>query len=480
MTRTAAMFITLAAVLIATVPASASFPGQNGAIVFQDQGEVKLVNPDGSGLRTLSTGTANRDPALSPDGSLVVYEQGRDLVVSPTSGSGTKSVTTGGNNDQFPAFSPDGKQIVFHRADATDLFVVNVDGTGLRQLTSDGSAYAEYEPEWSPRGDKIAFERPGCDEQGGQVCIFTVNADGSGLTNLTPEEYPADCPNVNPGVGPRGNSANPTWSPDGTKIAYAGTAFHCQQAEGNISGGDIWVMNADGSAKRDILPDANDATYDAQPSWSPDGQSIAFQTDRFNGGNNGDRDIAIMPAAGGAPVKVIGAGTSGADPQPNWGPRAIPGIIGTAGDDLLNGTEKNDLMRGLGGNDILNGLQGDDVMDGGAGNDKLTGSEGNDQIAGADGTDVLVGATGNDILAGAGGRDNLTGGRGNDRLSGGAGNDKLDGGQGKNTFDAGAGNDVVNSANGRRETVRCGAGRDSGRADRVDRLVGCERVRRSR
>ena len=147
--------------------------------------------------------------------------------------------------------------------------------SGLTQLTHDGTAFVEYEPDWSPNGAQIAFERPGCDEKGGQNCVFVIGQDGSGMTNLTSEEVPAACPNVNPGVGPRGNSSNPSWSPDGTKIAYTGTGYHCQ--EGSIAGGDIWVMNADGSGKTDLTPDATSNTYDEQPSWSPDGSQIAFQ-----------------------------------------------------------------------------------------------------------------------------------------------------------------------------------------------------------
>jgi Ca2+-binding RTX toxin-like protein len=74
----------------------------------------------------------------------------------------------------------------------------------------------------------------------------------------------------------------------------------------------------------------------------------------------------------------------------------------------------------------------------------------------------------------------LNGGAGRDRLDGGAGNDKLNGGAGPNTYLGGAGRDIITAANGRKERVNCGAGRDRARADRTDKLRGCESVKRAK
>ena len=102
------------------------------------------------------------------------------------------------------------------------------------------------------------------------------------------------------------------------------------------------------------------------------------------------------------------------------------------------------------------------VQIGGAGPDRLTGLDLGDTLRGLGGNDVLVGRDGDDCL---------TGGAGNDTLRGDAGTDR---------FDGGAGNDTINSRDGHRETVGCGTGRqDRVTADRVDRLVGCELVKRA-
>ena len=101
------------------------------------------------------------------------------------------------------------------------------------------------------------------------------------------------------------------------------------------------------------------------------------------------------------------------------------------------------------------------VQTGGAGSDRLTGLAVGDALRGRRGNDVLQGLAGDDCLTGDAGNDTLTGGTGVDRFAG------------------GAGNDTINSRDARREPVTCGTGRrDRVTADRVDRLIGCEIVRR--
>jgi uncharacterized protein len=126
-------------------------------------------------------------------------------------------------------------------------------------------------------------------------------------------------------------------------------------------------------------------------------------------------------------------------------------IVGTTGNDVINGTNGDDVIVGLGGNDVINGGGGDDVICGGGGNDTLNGGNGNDTLLGGFGNDTLNGANGNDTLSGGGGNDTLNGGHGDDSLDGGdnddtlvgdAGNDTLTGGTGADSFSGGAGTDT--------------------------------------
>ena len=117
---------------------------------------------------------------------------------------------------------------------------------------------------------------------------------------------------------------------------------------------------------------------------------------------------------------------------------------------------------------------------GGAGNDVLRGTVAGDWLEGADGNDTLEGFSGDDCELGEGGNDHLEGGPGNDTLDGGDGADTLDGGPGVDRISGGAGNDRISAIDGKRDTIDCGAGRDTARVDRGDRVKGCEKVLRAK
>ena len=100
-------------------------------------------------------------------------------------------------------------------------------------------------------------------------------------------------------------------------------------------------------------------------------------------------------------------------------------------------------------------------------------------MTGSSGANTLSGSSGADLIRGLGGNDALFGRSGNDRLLGGAGDDRLNGGPGRDFLDGGPGNDQIDARDGARDTVRCGAGRDTVLADRTDTVArDCEIVRR--
>ena len=109
-------------------------------------------------------------------------------------------------------------------------------------------------------------------------------------------------------------------------------------------------------------------------------------------------------------------------------------LVGTAGNDSLNGGETYRGIYGLDGDDVLTGGALDNVLDGSGGQDVIFGNGGVDQLSGGSGDDVMRGGTGDDVLTGGTGNDSLEGEAGNDVLNGGIGDDQLLGGAGNDTY----------------------------------------------
>ena len=166
----------------------------------------------------------------------------------------------------------------------------------------------------------------------------------------------------------------------------------------------------------------------------------------------------------------------------------IENVTGGTGADTLKGDEDPNRLDGLAGADTLTGRAGADTVLYGS---RSTGvqlnlatganTEGDvySELERAEGTpfadNLTAGPAGSTLLGGFG-RDTLTGGAGPDRLEGGNDNDTVTGRGGVDVLLLGAGNDAFAATDAIQDTVDCGTGADSGGADRVDRLSGCESV----
>jgi hypothetical protein len=94
--------------------------------------------------------------------------------------------------------------------------------------------------------------------------------------------------------------------------------------------------------------------------------------------------------------------------------------------------------------------------------------------------DVLSGGPGPESIRGRGGDDRLRGAAGDDCVNGNSGDDRLDGGAGGDVLRGGKGRDAIRSLDGNRDRLSCGRGSDRARVDRIDRVGGCEKVRRGK
>jgi TolB protein len=196
-----------------------------------------------------------------------------DIYVMNLDRSGLKRLTADPEVDAGPAWSADAKRIVFTRGtgQARDVFAMNADGTDPVQLTS--SAEGEDLPAFSPDGSQIAFIRYVDPDY---FDLFVMAADGSGERRIWHKE----------GVW----AAGPRWSPDGSSIYLS---------EDETGGGQIDVVRIDlatGALTRLTVTPGDDSTF----AISPGGTTIAFQSDRSPGG------IFLMDADGSNVRHLVG------------------------------------------------------------------------------------------------------------------------------------------------------------------------------
>ena len=216
---------------------------------------------------------------------------------------------------------------------------------------------------------------------------------------------------------------------------------------------------------------------------SADGYDVIDEVEQFQF-NDGTLSLSQIEALLPPGETVVGTdgndsldGTGGGDTIA--GGSGSDTIDGGGGDDEISGSTENDTIFGGSGDDNIGGGTGDDSIEGDTGNDTIGAGRGNDTVDGGDGDDGVFGGADDDILYGGEGDDNMGGGFGNDQVYGNAGHDDMGGGTGRDTMSAGDGNDSVGGGEGD-DSIDGGAGNDflagGGRNDTINGGAGDDTI----
>jgi TolB protein len=262
-------------------------------ILFVLADAIWSVDSDGANISRMSRGTGRAlSPTWSPDGSRFAFNEMRDyggVIVLQNIASGARQVVprpTGNGQAMTPAISPDGSTMIYAITSerGTDLFAVDIARMCcVRPLTATGKLADNINPTYSPDGRRVAF----MSTRPGRGQIYVMDADGANQRSL-----------VNFDGG--GAAYAPEWSPDGDRVA-----FHR-----DIAGGKHVLVYDFGTGRATAVTSAG---RNEDPSWAPDSRHLVFRSSR-----GGSDQLWIYDTESNALRQLTNV--SGAARLPAWSP----------------------------------------------------------------------------------------------------------------------------------------------------------------
>ena len=251
---------------------------------------------------TAPTATASATPDGSPTSGPSPTPTGTGPVASPTP---TAGATWPAPGPVGPPVGPAaGGAIVFQDVGGggrTDLFVIAADGAGRRALTTT-AARSEAQPHWSPDRRAVAYAATGGSGATAQWRIEIVDAQSGAVRPVT--------------AGP--SHFEPRWRPDGQWIAFTAVTYASGAGGTQLAASAIGVVRPDGSGARIVLQATGSSHVIGNPSWSPDGRTLAFVR-RSVGPAGADGELWALDLTT-STVRRLFAHPGWDDIQPAWSP----------------------------------------------------------------------------------------------------------------------------------------------------------------
>ena len=250
--------------------------------------EIYTMNEDGSGPVNITNSSAtDRDALWSPDGRWIAFESDRSGVqqvyVADDKGMNPLKVSACVGGSSGYSWAPTSDVLIVScvvSTDEDDIYLVNRTASGSLNLTMSVGGHNGAASISTMGSIVLDSDRDGDDE------IFTMDELGNNVKQLT----------VNGAL-----DRSPSWSPDGSKIAFASTRTGTEQ---------LYTMNADGTSQTPIRPGGKGAV------WSPDGTKLAV----IELHTVGTYDIYVTSAAGGNPVNISSSPSNTISQAPTWSP----------------------------------------------------------------------------------------------------------------------------------------------------------------
>lgn len=243
---------------------------------------------------------ATGDAAYPGDNGLIAFRRnpGSTLWVANADGSNERQIP-GVQQATYPSFSPDGRRIAYRVGDSAtkgSIAIVNVEGDAPRTVVpEEGFTQILGGPTWSPDGTRLAFSFVDLHDYVSRIRVVDASSGAAITTIQSPETV-----QLNDGATYRGSLFAPSWSPvDERKLAVQ----HNRPIENDDGVGDVEIatITLDGT----LTNVTNDTRVDGAPDWSPDAGRIAYVSLTANGGTEGV--VRTIAAAGGPSTQVTAA-----------------------------------------------------------------------------------------------------------------------------------------------------------------------------